>query len=106
MVELTLPKNSKVRSGKRHKAKAKRLEKLSGAEFDKAYLTMQIQNNQDYLEYFQKEGRATHSAQVRNQAAIDLPKIQRHLSEAKQLGTQVGVDTTAALRARNLSSYK
>lgn len=92
--------------GKNHTAKAKKLEKLSGTDFDKAYLTMQIQNNQDYVEYFQKEGRAAHSAQVRNQAAADLPMIQRHLSEAKQLGNQLGVDTTAALGARNLSSYK
>jgi len=92
--------------GPRHNAKVKRLEKLSSAEFDRAYLTMQIQNNQDYMEYFQKEGQATRSAQVRNQAAKDLMMIRQHLKEAKTLGAQMGVDTTAALKARNYSAYK
>lgn len=92
--------------GPRHNDKVKRLEKLSSAEFDRAYLTMQIQNNQDYMEYFQKEGQATRSAQVRNQAAKDLTMIRQHLKEAKTLGAQMGVDTTAALKARNYSAYK
>jgi len=96
----------KAGMGKNHTAKAKRLEKMSTSEFDNAYLTMLIQNNQDYVEYFQKEGQATRSVQVRNQAAKDLAMLRQHLSEAKQLGTQFGVDTTAALKARNLSSYK
>jgi putative membrane protein len=92
--------------GRRHKDKVKRLEKTSGAEFDREYVTMQIQSNQDYVEYFQKEGRATHSAQVRNLAANDLPRLQQHLSQAKQVGTRLGIDTDAALRARNPSSYR
>jgi putative membrane protein len=92
--------------GPRHREKVKRLEKASATEFDKAYLTMLIQNNQDYVEYFGKEGRATKSAQARNLAANDLPILQQHLSQAKQWGVKYGLDTTAVLRARNLSSYK
>jgi predicted outer membrane protein len=92
--------------GQRHMKKVKQLEKTPTTEFDKAYLTMLIQNNQDYVEYFGKEGRATHAIQVRNLAANDLPILQQHLSQAKQWGIQYGLDTTAVLRARNLSSYK
>ncbi len=92
--------------GRRHLAKAKRLESTPAAEFDRAYTTMLVQNNQDYAEYFQKEGAATHSAQVRAQAANDLLTLREHLAGAKKVALRVGVDTTAALRARNLSSYK
>ena len=98
--------NLKPGMGPRHMKKVKRLEKTPTTEFDKAYLTMLIQSNQDYVEYFQKEGRATHSAQVRNLAANDLPILQQHLSQAKQWGIRYGLDTTAVLRARHLSSYK
>ena len=79
---------------------------MSATEFDRAYTTMLIQNNQDYAEYFQKEGRATHSAEVRGQAANDLLTLREHLAGAKKVAIRLGVDTTAALRARNLSSYK
>jgi putative membrane protein len=92
--------------GRRHRDKVKRLERTPAAEFDRAYTTMLIQNNQDYIEYFQKEGAATKSAQVRSQAANDLLSLRAHVAGSKKIGLLVGVDTTAALRARNLSSYR
>lgn len=98
--------NLKSSIGPRHRDKIKRMERTSGEDFDKAYPTMLIQNNQDYVEYFQKEGQATRSTQVRNQAASDLTTLRQHLLEAKQVALVHGVDTTAALRARNISSYK
>lgn len=98
--------NLKAGMGPRHRDKVKRMEKTSGGDFDRAYPTMLIQSNQDYVEYFQKEGRATQSSQVRSLAASDLVTLRQHLSQAKQVGSQHGVDTTAALRARNLSSYR
>ena len=97
--------NLKPGMGRRHLEKAKRLERTSATEFDRAYAIMQIQNSQDYVEYFQKEGRAAHSAQVRSLAEKDLAILRQHLSQAKQVGIQHGVDTTATLRARDLSSY-
>lgn len=98
--------NLKPGMGRRHLEKVKRMENTSATEFDRAYPTMLIQSNQDYVEYFQKEGRATHSSQVRSLAASDLVTLRQHLSQAKQVGSQHGVDTTAALRARHLSSYR
>ncbi|MEO8089882.1 MAG: DUF4142 domain-containing protein [Gemmatimonadales bacterium] len=92
--------------GRHHLEKAKRLESTPAADFDRTYITMEVQNNQDYAEYFQKEGAASHSAQVRTQAANDLLSIRRHLAGAKKVANLVGVDTAAALRARNLSSYR
>jgi hypothetical protein len=63
---------------------------------------MLINNHQDYVKSFQKEGPDAHSASVRNQAANDLTTVRQLLASAQQVGTQLGVDSTA----RNLSSYK
>jgi putative membrane protein len=92
--------------GKRHKKKADRLEKLSGREFDRAYMTTEVQSHQDYVEYFSKEGRATHSSQVRNKAASDLRVLESELSQAKNIANRVGVNVAAALRARQTSAYR
>lgn len=92
--------------GARHKKKADRLENLSGREFDRAYMTTEIQSLQDYVEYFGKEGRATRSGQVRDLAANDLRSLELHLNEAKDVGNRVGVDVAAALRARHSAAYR
>jgi len=92
--------------GARHKKKADRLENLSGREFDRAYMTTEVQNQQDYVEYFGKEGRAARSGQVRDLAANDLRSLELHLNEAKDVGNRVGVDVAAALRARHSAAYR
>jgi putative membrane protein len=92
--------------GKRHKKKADRLKDLSGREFDRAYMTTEVQSHQDYVEYFSKEGRASHSSQVRNKATNDLQVLQSELSQAKDVANQVGVNVAAALRARKTSAYR
>lgn len=96
--------NVKPGVGPKHMKKIKRVEKTPASEFDRAYTTMLIGNNQAYVEYFQKEGQATHSAQVRSQAANDLLTLRAHLAGAKKVGAKLGIDTTAA--ARQYSSYK
>jgi putative membrane protein len=98
--------NLKPGMGRKHRAKVDRLEKTSPAEFDRAYVTMEIQNYQDYVEYFAKEGRATHATQVRHWAQNDLPTLQQHLNDAKRVGNQLGIDVNAALHARTLPAYR
>jgi putative membrane protein len=87
-----------------HLKKAQRVEATPRADFDRAYTTMLINNNQYYVKAFQKDGRAAHSAQVRSQAENNLVTIRQLLASAQQVGTQLRADSTAA--AKNLSSYK
>jgi putative membrane protein len=79
--------------GPRHKSKLDRLEKLSGREFDREYMTLVAQNHQDYLNYFRKEGRAAKSAPVRQLVNRDIPMLEQHIQQAKQIGVRVGADT-------------
>jgi putative membrane protein len=84
--------------GQRHRAKLTRLQKLSGKEFDKAYMTQAILDHKDDIDYFQREGQAAHSSQVRDLVASTLPALQDHFKQAKEVGAQVGADTTATPR--------
>jgi putative membrane protein len=89
---------AKYGMGQRHRAKLARLQKLSGKAFDKAYMTQAIQDHKDDIDYFQREGQAAHSSQVRDLVASTLPTLQDHFKQAKEVGAQVGADTTAAPR--------
>ena len=79
--------------GPRHKSKLDRLEKLSGREFDREYMTLVAQNHQDYLNYLRKEGRAAKSAPVRELVNRHIPMLELHIQQAKQIGVRVGADT-------------
>lgn len=81
--------------GKHHRKKLEQIQNLSGKEFDRAYMTLMIQNHKDYVDYFQKEGRAANSAQVRNLVSAGLPSLQQHWSMAKQIGVKVGANPNA-----------
>jgi putative membrane protein len=74
-----------------------RLEKLSGAEFDRAYMTTMIQDHQHDADAFRSRGLSAHSAEVRQLAASELTTIQQHLSLAQQVGSAVGASTAVAV---------
>ena len=82
--------------GPRHRSKLTRLEKFSGREFDREYMTLMAQNHQDYLDYFRKEGRAANSAPVRQLVNRGIPVLEQHLRQSKQIGARVGADTTTS----------
>jgi len=84
-----------------HEQGALQLERLSGAEFDRVYMTSMIQAHQRDRDAFQTLGPSAHSPEVRQMAAAGLPTIQQHLSMAMQVGSQVGATTTVATVPQN-----
>jgi putative membrane protein len=84
--------------GRRHKAKVDQLEKLSGKEFDRAYMTSMVRNHQEDVDYLQNESKSARSAPVRDLVGSILPTFEQHLTLAKQVGSKVGADTTATSR--------
>jgi putative membrane protein len=87
--------NFKTGFGKNHRKKLDQLQKLSGKDFDRAYMTLMIQDHKDYVDYFRKEGRAANSAPVRDLVAAGLPVLEQHWSMAKQVGVKVGANPNA-----------
>jgi putative membrane protein len=91
-----------VRSGMgpRHREKVEQLRKANGNNVDRTYMTLMVQQHQDEVSYWQKEGRDSRSPQVRRLVNQGLPTMEQHLSEAKRIARQVGVDPEKALRNR------
>jgi putative membrane protein len=86
--------------GKRHHEKIERLQKASGGNFDKTYMTIMVQQLHDRLSYWQNEGRSAKSARVRNLVDNGLPTVQQLYAQAQQVSRQIGVNPDAALRNR------
>jgi putative membrane protein len=78
--------------GKKHRNKLEDLQKVSGRDFDRAYMTLMIQNHKDYLTAFRTDGKNAHSTQVRNLVSNDMPTLEQHLSMAQQIGAKVGAN--------------
>jgi putative membrane protein len=92
--------------GKHHNAKLKELKKLSGRAFDRGFMTQMVRDHKDYIDYLEKDGRAAHSTQVRQLVNRSLPALRTHFNQAKQIGAQVGADTSATLQSQRESSSK
>ena len=86
--------------GPLHKEKITNLKKASDKNFDKAYMVTMIQQYSDETSYWQKEGRASHSAQVRQLVNAGLPTLEQNFNEAKRLGRELGIDPNEALKNR------
>jgi putative membrane protein len=84
--------------GRMHERKINRLEKVSGKDFDRSYMTTMIQQHQDEVDYLQNEGRSAQSAPVRDLVTSSLPTLQEHLTQAREIGIKVGADTSAVGR--------
>jgi putative membrane protein len=92
--------------GKNHKAKLDAIQKLSGRAFDRAYISTVVRDHRDYINYFEKEGRAANSSQVRELVNRDLPTLRSTFNQAKQVGTQIGADVNVTLRSERGSAKK
>jgi putative membrane protein len=86
--------------GRRHRAKLTGLQNLSGARFDREYMTLVLQNHQDYLDYFRKEGRGANTAQVRQLVNRGIPLLEQQLRQGKKFGARVGAYTTTSRYGR------
>jgi putative membrane protein len=87
--------------GRERTDQLKRLEKISGADFDRTYMSVMIDDHAKAVNYLQTQSQAAQSAQVRERIAADLPIVQQHLSLAQQVGSQVGATSSVAVNTPN-----
>ena len=77
------------------KQTADRLDDLDDAEFDRAYMTEMIQRHEQDLAALQRIARSARSSDVRALASDAQSTVREHLSQAQQVGSRVGVASTA-----------
>ena len=78
-----------------HKATMRRLEKLNGAAFDRAYMQMMVGDHVKDVNEFKKESNAGRDPQVKSFASGTLPTLEEHLQQARA-ARQAANSTTAA----------
>lgn len=76
---VTLPTDS----GVHHKAIKDRLAKLSGADFDRAYMQEMLTDHRKDVNAFRKESQSGQDAEVKAWAAKTLPTLEEHLKMAE-----------------------
>lgn len=75
----------------KHKERLDKLAKLSGAEFDRAYVRDQMKAHQRMVSYFQSEADNSTESVASKMANNMLPAVQRHLNETKELNKNLTV---------------
>jgi putative membrane protein len=87
--KVTLPADLKPQ----HKAEKDRLEKMSGAAFDDAYLKAMVRDHQKAVDLFTKEASSGRDPETKAWAERTLPKLKEHLAHVKKLAS--GSDAAA-----------
>jgi putative membrane protein len=82
---MTLPSNLDAK----HKQLRDRLAKLSGAEFDRAYVSEMVKDHKKDVADFKREASAAKDGDLKNWAGKTLPTLEDHLKQAQQLQAQV-----------------
>jgi putative membrane protein len=75
----------------KHKERLDKLAKLSGPEFDRAYIKDQLKAHQRMVSYFQSEADNSTESIASKMANNMLPAVQKHLNETKDLNKSMTV---------------
>jgi putative membrane protein len=81
----------------KHQARIDKLSKLSGADFDKAYIKDQLKDHREDVAAFDREAQNGSEPAVKEFASKTLPTLQQHLSMVKDLNK--GKSTTSMNRS-------
>lgn len=73
-----------------HDKEMQRLSGLSGEEFDRAFMKMQVQHDKKDVKEFQKHVDRSMDSAVKEFASAQIPVLQEHLRQAEQLAAQSG----------------
>jgi len=79
----------------KHQSRIDKLSKLSGSEFDKAYIKDQVKDHQQDVNEFQSEAQGGSDPNIKQFASSTLPTLQEHLSKAKEVSKQVKQESSS-----------
>lgn len=68
-----------------HQSDVDRLSKLSGAEFDREYMSLMVREHQKDIADFQREAKSAKDRQLRAWTQQTLPKLEQHLKSAQSI---------------------
>jgi len=83
---------------KKHQARIDRMGKLSGADFDKAYIKDQLKDHKDDVKKFQDEAKNGTLPGVKEFATKTLPTLEQHLQMVKDLQKSGGTTAVSEVK--------
>lgn len=89
MEKVSLPQEPDAK----HREQMDRLQGLSGAEFDKAFMGLMVEDHKKAVSLFETASQQAKDEQVKGYAEKTLPVLKEHLEKARDLNTQVGGKT-------------
>jgi putative membrane protein len=79
----------------KHKDKQEQFARLSGSEFDRAYIEYMLRDHRKDVKEFERTVKAIKDPQVQQWAEGTLPLLKAHLRQAQQLASAIGMDVPA-----------
>ena len=79
---------------RKHTQDMARLQKLSGADFDREYMKHMVDDHKKDVGEFQKQAKSGRDEQIKSYASKTLPTLQEHLKQAQTVSDQVAGATT------------
>ena len=80
---------------KKHKSALKKLEGLSGEEFDRQYISQMVKDHDEVMKLAQKTVKATKDAELKAHLEKGSPHIKEHLEQARQIQASLGASAGA-----------
>jgi len=74
---------------KKHQSKIDKLEKLSGAKFDKDFMAAMVSDHKDTIKKFESTSEKAKDAELKKFASQTLPTLKSHLQLAESVNTKV-----------------
>ena len=76
------------------KALKTKLEKMSGAEFDREYMREMVKDHEKAVALFEKEAKSGHDAEAKAWAEQTLPTLRDHLKMARETASKTGTSVS------------
>jgi putative membrane protein len=88
----------------KHQSDVDKLSKLSGADFDRAYMSMMVKDHKKDVKEFQEEANKGQDADVKGFASTTLPTLQDHLRMAEDINGRTSAKSASAAHNMNRPS--
>jgi putative membrane protein len=82
----TLPKQPSAEQ----KRDEDRLSKLSGAQFDKAYMALMVKDHEKDVREFERESKTASDSDLKEWASKTVPTLRHHLEQAQSVNAKIG----------------
>lgn len=82
-----------------HRKVSERLSKLSGAAFDREYMSEMVKNHQKTISLFERHSKSSSDQELKSWAERKLPTLREHLQMARDIGAKVGAKMPAGEKA-------